>query len=367
MINTERLIETFSRYVACDSETGREREMCELVEGELSALGLALTRDEVGPQCGSDGWNLYGYLPGEGEPILFSSHFDTVPPGVGVRAVVEGGVIRSAGDTILGADAKAGIAAIHEALTVLREQGLAHRPVELLFTVCEEVGLLGAKYADYSKIKSREAVVLDSNAPGEMINQGPAKLTLHVEITGKSAHAALAPDRGINAVKAAAAAIAKIPTGYVGEDTVMNVANFLAPGKSNVVPEKASFDIDMRALDKQTLQRHFHHVEAAVREACESIGATWEIRTNWQTEAFFVPLSSPVIARLRQVYDGLGVVSKVDKTFGGSDATFLFTCGGIDAINIGTGMTDVHSTDEHITVADLELLARVVLGMMTPE
>jgi tripeptide aminopeptidase len=337
-----------------------------MIEAELRALGLTVTRDEVGPQCGSDGWNVYAHLPGEGEPILFSSHFDTVPPGVGIRAVVEDGVIRSAGDTVLGADAKAGIAAVIEALTVIREGGGPHRPVEVLFTVCEELGLLGAKYADYSQIQSREAVVLDSNIVGEMINQGPAKFTVRVEIRGKSAHAALAPDRGINAVKAAALAIANIPTGFVGEGAVMNVANFLAPGKSNVVPDRASFEIDMRALDLERLEAHLQHVQTAVQEACASIGATWEITVDRQTEPMFVPPSRPLVTRLTRVYEALGISAKLEKTFGGSDATWLFTHG-LDVINIGTGMMDVHSTDEYITVADLLTTAKVVHFMMLPE
>jgi len=364
MINTPRLIETFSRYTACASESGRERAMCELVEEELNALGLTITRGEVGQKCGSDGWNVYGYLPGEGEPILLSAHFDTVPPGVGVRAIVENGVIRSAGDTILGADAKAGIAAIVEALTVIRAQGLSHRPVEVFITICEEHGLLGAKHADYSQMKSKQAVILDSNTPGTMINQGPAKAVVHVEIRGKSAHAALAPDRGINAIKAAAAAIVNIPTGRVDECTVMNIANFLAPGKSNVVQEKASFDLDMRALDRAVLERHLASVETAVRDACEAVGAAVDIRVDWQTDVLYVSPDSPVIARLIEVYDELGVPWSVEKTFGGSDATWIFEYGGMDAINIGTGMTDVHSTDESITVADLTHTAEVTLRMM---
>jgi len=366
MINTNRLIETFSRYVACASESGKERPFCELIEKELGALGFTVTRDEVGPQCESDGWNVHAFLPGEGEPILFSAHCDTVPPGGDIQAVVEDGVIRSAGDTILAADNKAGIAAVTEAITTIQEAGLSHRPIEVLFSICEEVGLLGSKHADYTRIQSKEAVVLDSIVLGEMINQGPAKNVVRVEITGKSAHAAIAPDRGISAVKAAAAAIVNIPSGYVDDDTVMNVANLLAPGKTNVVPEKASFEIDMRALDKEILQRRLDQVEAAVREACEAMGATWEIQVDWQTEALFVPLSSPVLLRLLQVYEALGVTTKVAKTFGGSDATWLFTKGGMDVINVGIGMTDVHSTDERITVADFVVTTQAVLEMMRP-
>ena len=364
-MNTTRLTERFFRYVSCDSESKNERKFCELIESELKGLGLSVTRDEVGEKCGSNGWNIYASLPGEGEPILFSSHMDTVPPGVGIRPVIRDGVIYSSGDTILAADAKSGIAAIMEAIETVKETNTAHRPVEVLLSVCEELGLLGAKYADYSGIKSKQAVVLDSSVQGSMINNAPAKVELYAEITGQAAHAAINPDKGINAVKAAAAAIAQIPCGMVDECTVMNVANFLSPGKSNVVPEKASFNIDLRSFDTQRLEEHIAKIEAALKSACQEIGATYKLEIDRQCDIMLVPPDRPLISRLREVYESLGVRPELQKTYGGSDATWIFH-NGIDAINIGTGMTDVHSTGEHISVADLETLTKIVLEMMRP-
>jgi len=362
-MNTSRLVDRFIRYISCDSESKNERGFCELIESELAGLGLSVRRDEVGEKCGSNGWNVYAFLPGEGEPILFSAHMDTVSPGVGIRAVIQDGVIRTSGDTILAADDKAGIAAVMEALEVIKEENLNHRPIEVLFSVCEELGLLGAKHADYSNIKSKQAVVLDSGLVGELINQSPAKLELHVEITGKAAHAAVDPSKGINAVKAAAAAIANIPCGFVDECSVMNVANFLSPGKSNVVPEKASFDIDMRSFDNGRLDMHVAAVEAEVKTACAAVGASYKIEVDRQADILFVPPDSALAKRLQEVYAGFGIDTRIQKTYGGSDATWLFY-NGIDAINIGTGMTDAHSTDEHISLADLETTAKVTLAMM---
>ena len=363
-MNTSRLVEKFFRYVSCDSESGNEREFCELIEAELKALGLTVSRQEVGAQCNSNGWNVHAFLEGEGEPILFSAHMDTVPPGNGIVPVLDGGVIRSKGDTILGADDKGGIAPIMEALEMIKEQNLAHRPVEVLFSICEELGLLGAKYADYSQVKSKEAVVLDNGPMGEMINRSPAKATIHVKITGKSAHAAAAPDKGINAIKAAAAAIDKIPCGFVDECSVMNVANFLAPGKSNIVAEKASFDIDLRSFEADRLQAHLDAIEAAVKSGCDTLGASYEIFVDRQIVApLFVPSDSALVRRLLQVSADLGIVCEFGRTFGASDAAWLFQ-NGIDVINVGTGMTDVHSTDEHISVADLEKTTGLVFGMM---
>jgi len=364
-MDTTRLLERFFRYVSCESESKNERLFCELIESELKALGLSVKRDEVGEKCGSNGWNVYASLPGEGEPILFSAHLDTVPPGAGIVPVVRDGVIYSSGETILAADDKAGIAAVMEALETIKENGAAHRPIEVLFSVCEEIGLLGAKHADYSNIKSKQAVILDTGVQGSMVNNSPAMVELTAEITGRAAHAAVAPEKGINAIKAAAAAIAQIPSGVADDYTVMNVANFLSPGKTNVVPEKASFQIDLRSFDVDMLEKHIQHVDSTLKAACEDLGATYKLDVNRKCDILFVPPESALVSRLQEVYALLGVSSNVEKTFGGSDATWIFY-NGIDAINIGTGMTDVHSTGEHISMADLETLTKVVLEMTRP-
>ncbi|MCL2367786.1 MAG: M20/M25/M40 family metallo-hydrolase [Oscillospiraceae bacterium] len=362
-----RLVETFCRYVRCDSESEKERAFCELVEAELKALGMEVVRDEAaGVASGSDGFNIHGYLPGAGEPILFSAHLDTVPPGCGIEPVVVDGLIRSAGDTVLGADDKAGIAAVVEALARLREQGGTHRPVEVFFTVCEETGLCGAKHADYSLIRSKQAVVLDGAEPGEMINRTPAKGFIHIEITGKSGHAAMVPPKGINAIKVAAAAINEIPTGHIDENTVLNVANLLAPGWSNVVPDKASFDIDLRSFDREVFDGHIARIEAAVKGAAEAVGASYEMQVDVQAEPLFVPPDGALVKRLQAVYEELGVSSKLVQIFGLSDAVWIFH-NGIDVINIGLGAQDIHSPDENVSVENLELLTRTLFLLMQPE
>lgn len=362
-MNSKRLLERFLRYIACDSESRKEGKFCELVETDLKAIGFEVSRDEVGARCGSDGWNLFATLPGVGEPLLFSAHMDTVSPGVGIRPVMENGVIRSSGDTILGADDKSGIVAILEAAQSILEQGVEHRPVEVLFSICEELGLLGSKNADYSRIKSKEAVVLDSGTNGSVINQSPSNTHLYITVNGKSAHAGVAPDKGIHALKAAAKAISMIDCGFVDEHTVMNIANMLSPGKTNVVPDRATFDMEIRSFDKALLEAHIARVEETVKAACQEYGATYEITREDLFDALHVPEGSPLLKRLLEAYGALGVELTVEKTYGGSDATWLFQ-NGIDALNVGTGMTDAHALSEHIAVKDLETTTLAMERMM---
>lgn len=363
-MSEDRLVERFLRYVSCDSESRCELPFCKLIEGELKALGLDVAIDPVGPPCGSDGYNIIAKLEGTGEPLLFCAHMDTVSPGRGIRPVIEDGVIRSSGDTVLGADDKSGVAAVMEALCEIVENGLPHRPVEVLFTVCEEVGLLGSRHADYSRIGAKEAVVLDSSMRGCIVNRAPAMVVLSVCIEGRAAHAAVDPKSGISAVKVAADAIAAIPCGNVDEESTINVANLLAPGKYNIVPDRAAFQIDVRSFLEETLQGHILFIERALSAACDKFGASYAMEQHRHSDVLFVPEESGIIQRLFRIYERLGIPVRAERTFGGSDATWL-NANGIAAVNIGTGMTNVHSVSEHISIEDLRSTKDVVLALTT--
>ena len=359
----DRLVERFLKYVTCGSESRCELPFCEMVESDLRALGMEVTIDRVGPPCGSNGYNVIASLPGSGNPLLFCAHMDTVDPGKNIRPVIEDGVIRSNGDTILGSDDKSGIAAAIEALSEIVESGAPHRTVEVLFTVCEEIGLLGSKHADYSKLKSKEAVVLDSSMRGCIVNRAPAMIVLDVSIAGKAAHAAMNPKSGINAIKVAADAIAQIPCGNVDENSTVNVANLLAPGKYNIVPDRASFQMDVRSFEEETLQSHLLFIERTLADACDKYGASYAMEQQRHSDVLYVPEDSDIIRKLTAIYEKLDLTPRIESTYGGSDATWL-NANGISAVNIGTGMADAHSVSEHISVDDLHTTKEIVLSLI---
>lgn len=361
MINTQRLVDRFLKYIACDSESRDEKQFCELIERELSEMGLETSRDQAGERCGSNGWNVYASLPGEGEPLLLCAHMDTVSPGKGICPVIkEDGVIYSQGNTILGADDKCGISAIMEAIQTIQECEFPHRPVEVLFTICEEVGLLGSRNADYCRLHSKQAVVLDSGIVEELINRAPANMELNVEIFGRASHAGVAPEEGIHALKAAAAAVAQIPCGQVDELTVMNVSNFLSPGKTNVVPDYTSFDMEIRSFDEEQLQARIKETEQILKEVCGRTGVSYKLKTQRHTNVLHVPEDTLFVKRLMECCRTLGREPRAVQIFGGSDASWLFA-NGIDAINIGTGMNKVHSTDEFLSVKEMTCAAQLLL------
>lgn len=168
---------------------------------------MRVETDHAAEKAHANTGNIYAFLEGNPsfKPILFSAHLDTVPPGKNIRPVVEQGVIRSAGNTVLGADDKSGVAAIVEALRLIVSQKIPHRPIEVAFTISEEVGLLGAKYLDYTRFHSRQAVVFDNEGDvGTIVNQAPGHMEISATITGKASHAGVAPEEGISAILVAA-------------------------------------------------------------------------------------------------------------------------------------------------------------------
>lgn len=365
IMNKDRMLQRFLKYVQCDSVSGTEKNFCLMLEEELTHMGYAFVRDEeAGKKAGTDGWNLYVKVEGENptlDPIMFCAHLDTVSPGVGIVPVVENGVVKSSGDTILGADDKSGIALLMELLQSLKEQGKKPaRTVELFFTVCEETGLFGSANADVSHFVSKMALALDYTGDlGNITYRSASILRLYFTITGKPSHAALDPQSGINALKCAVEAISKIPVGNVDDISVINVAELSCPGAPNIVPETASFSIEIRSFTSQQTDAHQKFCETAVKEACEKYGASFTCRVVRVIEPAYVPEDTTLITHLCSCMDSLNITPQLLTIFGGSDATHLFNHG-IDACCISTGMDGAHSLSEYLPIDQWNICADLI-------
>lgn len=357
LMNKERLLNRFLKYVQCDSESFNEKNFCLLLEEELTAMGYTFARDEeAGKKAGSNGWNLYVKVEGEDpslDPIMLCSHLDTVSPGVGIKPVVENGFVRSSGDTILAADDKSGIALCMELLECLKESGTKPaRTVEILFTVCEEVGLLGSANADYSPFVSKMALALDFTGDMGYITIKSASICrLFFEVIGKPAHAANAPQDGINSFKAAMEAAVQIPTGNVDDISVMNVAEVHCASALNIVPEKTTFGVEIRSFTVERTNEWRDHCIELVKQSCEKYGAKYSVKEVRVIEPANVPEDSVLVNHTKAAMERVGIAPKPLAIYGGSDATHLFN-NGIHACCICTGMDGAHALSEFLNLED---------------
>lgn len=367
MINKERLIKTFMEYVQISSESLNESEMVNRLLNDFKALGIEASTDNAGQAIGSNGNNIYCYIPGalDKEILLFSSHMDTVKPGIGIEPIVEDGYVKSKGNTILGGDNKAGVTAVIEALRSIKENNIPHRPMEVVFTICEESGLLGAKNLDYSKIKSKKAIVLDTGGNvGKIAIQAPSQANITAKIIGKPAHAGNSPEQGISAIMVGAEAVTNMKLLRIDEETTANIGTFKADGATNIVSPEVLFEAEARSLNQDKLDKQVDHMVKCLLDTAEKYGAKLEYHVDVNYQAFKVDEDNELIIEVEKACKKLGhQVSKV-AVGGGSDAN-VFNNNGIDAINIGNGTELVHTTDERLNIGEFEKLTDLVYELMT--
>jgi len=356
MINQDRLVSTFLELVQIDSPSGQEEEIARHLMAELRSLGLKVEHDTTG--------NVIGRLAGEGQPVLLSAHIDTVGPGQGVKPVITNGMITSDGTTILGGDDKSGVAAILEVLRVLVEQDVPHPPLEVALTVSEEIGLIGAKGLDLATFRAKEGIVLDSGGEiGAIVVTAPSQDKIRAVVHGKTAHAGVEPEKGINAIVVAAEAIAAMPLGRIDEETTANVGRIQGGTATNIVPDRVEIAGEARSHDERKLQAQVQAMTTALTKAAERHGATVEIDIQRSYSTFKLSEEDPIVQRATAAARTLSLTPLLVPSGGGSDAN-VFNAAGIATINISTGMEKVHTTEERIAVADVVQCAEFLLAIL---
>ncbi|MBP8215299.1 MAG: M20/M25/M40 family metallo-hydrolase, partial [Propionivibrio sp.] len=333
---------------------------------ELEALGFVVEFDSAGEQAGGDTGNLIATLSGDPdiEPIVLSCHMDTVTPCIGVTPIIEDGVIRSDGTTVLGGDDKAGIAAILEGVRRIRERSVRHGLVQAVFTICEEVGMYGAMGLDYSKIKAKRAFILDADGPiGQILVRGPAKDAIHAAIHGRSAHAGLKPEAGISAIQVAARAIDRMKLLRIDDETTANLGQIAGGGATNIVTDRVEITAEARSLTNDKLDAQCAHMKACFEDAAREFGATAEVTIERSYYAFSLDADEPVVRHCAAAMRNLGLTPKLASTGGGSDCN-VFNRHGMKAVDLSIGMTDVHTCKESLRIDDLEMTARLVEALI---
>lgn len=367
MINRQRMIDQLLELVRIDSPSSREGAVAHRLEEILTSLGMTVAFDQAGEKLGAETGNLIATLKGTtaGTPILFSAHMDTVQsPGESVNPVVEEGVIRSDGTTILGSDDKSGITAFIEAVRVLQENKIPHGDIQAVFTIWEEGGLFGSLNLDYSLVQGKRAFILDSGgAPGTIINQGPAQDRIEAVFHGKAAHAGVVPEEGISAIQMAARAIDTMNLLRIDEETTANLGSIEGGRATNIVTPEVRLVGEARSQKNEKLDAQTAHMKAAMEKAAADFGGTVEVTIDRVYSAFHVPAEAPMIQTLKEVFVSMGLEPVIQSSGGGSD-TNHFNNNGIEAVNLSVGMDKAHTTDEYIPIDDLVKAGEMVVEII---
>lgn len=366
-LDSSRLIDLFTRLVSINSPSGSERAIADFLKARLNELGLEVTEDDAAKKAGGNAGNLLAVLPGNapGNPVLLCAHMDTVQSTEGLKPVVDNGWIRTDGKTILGADDKAGVAAILWALGEVRQRSLSNTGVEVLLTVQEETGSLGCRAFDIHRLKSREGFVLDSGGPpGQVVGVTPSQVGVFVTVKGRAAHAGVEPEKGVNAIWVASRALARLPVGRIDDETTLNVGVIRGGSAPNMVPDTIEIRGEARGMDPSKLNEILARVEQTFHETAESAGATAEVKRSKGFTQYRVSENDPVVRCAFSALRREGLSPRLVPRGGGSDANVLNEAG-LMTVNLAVGIQDDHSVNEKIAVSDLEKAARFTLNLIT--
>ena len=353
------VVNYFLELIAIDSESKNERAVIDKLKLDLEQLGAIVEEDDCYTKTNGNAGNLYAYFPGtiNKKPLLLCAHSDTVTPGKAIKPTIASGRIFSDGTTILGADDKSGISEIMVAIKNIKDKGIEHAPIEVLITVSEEIGLLGAKCFDKSKLQSKIGYALDSHQVGELTIGAPYQNTFCITFYGKEAHAGVEPEKGLNAIRLAAESIVAMPNGRIDFETTCNLGAIYSGSPTNIVPKEVVVKGEARSHKKAKLDQVCDEIKQAVistvkRYNDQNGNASYKFELEQEYEAFFIPNNAPGVSLAENALRALEIPSNIKIGGGGSDAN-IFNAGGIQMIIVGTGMNNVHTVNEDITVDQL--------------
>lgn len=365
-MNIDNIVSRFLKYVKIPSPSFKEEDFANILIKDLTELGFDVVTDNSGEKVNSNANNIIGYLKGnkDVESIILCSHMDTVTPCYGIEPVIENGVIKSSGNTILSADDKAGIVSIIEGIKYIKDNNIPHGDIEVLFTICEEVGLLGSKNLDYSKIKSKKAFVFDSSGDvGRVIVQGPAQTKIKAIYIGKAAHAGLSPELGVSAIQMASRAINNMKLLRIDEETTANVGTINGGSATNIVADSCEVVFECRSLNDNKINIQIEHMVESIEESANHFGGNVQIDVEHMYPSFNISNDNGILKVIKKAMENTNLIYEPNSTGGGSDSN-IFNKNGIDAITLGIGLFNAHSTKECIRIEDLgkttELVASII-------
>jgi tripeptide aminopeptidase len=374
-IDTERLARFFTELCQIESPSRKEGGVAQYLREQCGKLGAtSIITDDSASATGSETGNLIVSFKGDenlNTALFFAAHMDTVGPTEGLEVVRNDDMFTSGGDTILGADDKSGIAPLLELMSLLKENNIPHCPIELVFTTCEEIGLLGAKALDTSLLRAPYGYALDSTKKGKIVTGAPAANRIKITVQGKAAHSGSAPEAGINALAITAQALAQITLGRIDTLSTANFGRISGGSATNIVPAQIVLEGEVRSHSAEKLARHTRDIETIFHR----VVANWPHTGDGKFPSVIIEVredfpvlslkdDEPVLLRLQSGARAINRPLFFDIAGGGSDAN-IFCNSGLPTAIIPTGMANVHTTDEEVALSDMVKVTELLYAMVT--
>ncbi|MEW6534692.1 MAG: M20/M25/M40 family metallo-hydrolase [Candidatus Auribacterota bacterium] len=364
-ISPQRLTETFLELVKIDGVSRNEKAVKEYLCNDLKDYVLTIHEDTAYDNVDGNSGNLFMKVRGSEKSaptIILSAHMDTINPTKGMEPIVTDTKIMSDGSTILGADNRLGVAIICEVIKSLQDNNERFGNIEIVFSICEEIGLLGIKNFDFNQLKGKNAYVLDAGnlSVGTIINQAPSAVRFTIEVKGRAAHAGIAPEKGLNAIVIAAKALARIRQGRLNDHCTLNIGSIHGGTATNIVPDNVSMRGEIRSYYQKEIDTIWTEVQTVFRDEVVSAGGEVFFKTEQDYDTYLINEDRSIIQYAKQAFSGkLSVVP----CFGGSDAN-IFNKNGIDAVVISVGNWEPHTNEEFVIIDEMISAAQWVYDII---
>lgn len=365
MINKERLVENFINMAKISSPSLKEREVADYIKKQLEEIGLEVIEDNAGEKFNGNAGNVIGILRAPGKKkVLLSAHMDTVLPCDKVNPIIENGIIKSDGTTVLGGDDKAGIANIIEAIRVIKENNIEHPEIIVVCSIAEEIGLLGAKEFNIEKYSPDYSFILDSSGkPGAGIVQTPFSAKGTIKIIGKPAHAGIAPENGINALTVAAHAITKLRLGRIDSETTSNIGMVRGGEAVNIVMPEVTLHYEARSFSGEKLDNLLKETNDIFENISKEFGAQFENGVTKGYSGYHFNEDEEILSHFKKACENVGIEYSTKSTGGGSDSN-VYNEKGFKALTLAIGMTKVHTKEEYIEIEDMVNTTKLVVELL---
>lgn len=355
MTQNAYIIENFLELVKTNVQSRNERAIADLLKQKLTDLGCEVMEDGVGQLINGNTGNIIAKIKGDdaAPAVIFSAHMDRVKMGENIKPIVSESKITSDGNTILAADDVAGIVAILGGVRQVKEADIPHGDIEIVFSACEEQGVLGSRYLDYSCLKAKLAFVFDSpGGVGKIVNQAPSKSKIKVQVHGRSAHAGNEPEKGLNAIKVAAAALMQVEDGRINESLTANYGVIQGGGSINVVCDYVEILGEVRSTVTDEMRQYISDMKQTFATVARQYNTTIDVEVEELYETFHVGEEEVVVQVAKRALQSVGADVRVTPGGGGMDAN-NFNKAGIKAIGLASGYSKNHTLKEEVSIPDL--------------
>jgi len=397
------LLSRFDRYVRIDTQSRRDRTGSPSTPGQLD-LGRVLVAECNDAGLQDVGLDEHGYvtatLPatnGSGPVIGLIAHLDTSPdaPGAGVQPIVhrayDGGVlalprqgtrldpasmpelvakrghdlVTSSGDTLLGADDKAGVAAIMAAVAHLAAHPELPRPtLRIAFTPDEEIGE-GATLFDLERFGAVCAYTIDGSELGELQDETFTACETIVTVDGVDVHPGQATGKLVNALRLAARIVAALPSDTLTPETTSGREGFIHPYELVGTPARAQIRLIVRDFEEDRLEQHLARLERTAREVVAAeprARLELDVHRQYRNMRRYVDAAPQVMQAAEAAIRAEGIEPLRRPIRGGTDGSRLSEMG-LPTPNIFTGGHEYHSVREWASVQDMAAAAATVVRL----